>query len=269
VKEARARAVSAGRKFLVPVAAAVAALAPGTASAGTASHAPSSAADPGHGNSVRERLTQPLLALGRGARHLAGVVGHVSHSSHASHASHASHFSSSTSPPASPPTVSPSPPASSSTSPSVSLSAFLDETYEVPAPSGTSGYAGGVFTATLQGRMLSWHLDTFALTGPVTGVWIGVGTDGRVGTKLVQLRGSGGSAGGTIVLTPAQVAALLTRSVYVNIGTSVNPGGETRGDISVVSLASPIGGGSGTGGGHFSHSSHVSHASHVSHYSSY
>jgi hypothetical protein len=269
VSEARARATSAGRRFLVPVAAAVAALAPGAAAGGTPSHSTSSTADTGRKMIARDRLTQPLLALGRGARHLAGVMGHVSHSSHVSHASHVSHFSSSTSPPASPPSVSPSPPASSSVSSTASLSAFLDETYEVPGPSGTSGYAGGVLTATLRGRILSWHLETFSLSGPVTGVWIGVGADGRVGTKLVQLRRSGGGASGTIVLTPAQVAALLTRSVFVNVGTSINPGGETRGDISVISLTSPVVGGSGSSGGHFSHSSHVSHASHVSHYSSY
>jgi hypothetical protein len=260
------------RHFLVPVGMALAALAPGAAS----SHSdPVSSAPVGNDGAARanlkDRLRQPLLALRRGGgRQLAGATFHSSHSSHASHASHASHFSSSVT--SQPVVTLPSAPAAPVTSATATISAYLSASQEVPPPQGASSLAMGTFTATLKGRILSWQLTTSSLSGSIVAAVIHIGQAGRIGPRLVQIVAHAGtSASGTVVLSPAQVAALLGKSAYLNVGTHLNPGGEIRGQLMALATPATVSGGSGSisGGGHVSHASHASHASHVSHYSSY
>ena len=94
---------------------------------------------------------------------------------------------------------------------------------------------------------LFWAIGVQNTTGPITGVEIRSGevsaTAGSVFLKLcspVQRRGSAASAGiagrllvgGTLQnLTQAQVTALRTADLFVNVATAANPAGELRGPI--------------------------------------
>jgi hypothetical protein len=107
------------------------------------------------------------------------------------------------------------------------------------------------------------------LSGPITAAVIHTGPDGQVGPRVVQICGHRGlSASGTTVLSAAQVADIVRRNAYLNVGTAENPHGEIRGALMAIPGATSTIGSGGSIGGHYSHVSHVSHASHVSHYSS-
>lgn len=250
----------------MPLGVAVAALTPQSA-AGAPGVAQNGDSHPGAGLGGGNAL----LALPHGVRALAGMQ---AHSSHSSHASHASHFSSSGSPPPAPPPPVVSPPSAGVAT--TRFSAVLVVSQEVPQPNSAGSGASGSLTATLAGRIFHWRLTFAHLSGQAVAAVVHVGARGHVGARLVQLCGPCVSgASGTIVLSAAQVAALLTRSTYLNLGSSLNPRGEVRGQLVrhvVVAGGSGGSGGGGSGGsgggGHFSHSSHVSHASHASHFSS-
>jgi hypothetical protein len=158
--------------------------------------------------------------------------------------------------------------------------ATLTAAQEVPAPAGAPSGASGSFTATLQGKVLTWRLSFSHLSSAATAAYIHLGGAGAVGPQLLRLCGPCGSpASGRVTLSQVQVVDLMAGLTYVNLGTSDNPHGETRGpirvraagEIAIPSLAGGSGGsvnvGSG-GGGHASHVSHASHASHSSHFSS-
>ena len=135
------------RAFLVPVGLALAAL--GSRASAGGSTVAQATLEPDGSHVAPAAVRQPLLAISRARRGLAGVL---AHSSHASHASHASHFSSSTpAPPA------PTPVATQTTR----FAATLNAAQEVPSVADRGIGAKGRFTATLQGRMLHWRL-TFA-----------------------------------------------------------------------------------------------------------
>ena len=145
------------------------------------------------------------------------------------------------------------------------LAATLTIGQEVPKPSGAGLGATGRFTATLSGRVLSWKLTFGHLSGPAKVAVLHAGTAGVVGPRLATMCGPCSSgAHGVLVLTQAQVAAMLAGKTYINLGTSANPPGEIRGQIKRV-VTSSAGVGTFQGGGHFSHVSHASHVSHGSH----
>lgn len=114
----------------------------------------------------------------------------------------------------------------------VTLRASLTVSQEVPQPATAGVGARGTFTATLTGRILSWHLKVSHLSGAPAASVIHTGGRGVAGAALVTLRGSSStSISGTTVLTAAQVAKLLGGATYINVGTHLNPHGEIRGQI--------------------------------------
>jgi hypothetical protein len=227
------------RPFLVPVSLALAALAPQAAGAGpiTADAAPGAIDVPRSQTRITQLLRHPLLAVTKSRRSLAGALGH---SSHSSHASHASHFSSSGGP-SLPPPAPPAPPApptprTTPTSPVPAaltyFTASLTVSQEVPAPHAAGVGANGSFTATLSGRFLHWNLTSSNLSGVPVAAVIHTGARGQNGARFISLCGKcSTSASGTAVLSASQVAALLRKATYVNVGTHGNPLGEIRGQI--------------------------------------
>jgi hypothetical protein len=229
------------RPFLVPVSLALAALGPQAAGAATADAIPGAAAVQGSRARITEAFRHPLLAIAQSRQGLAGALGHSSHSSHASHASHASHFSSSGGsplPPAPAPVPTPTPTLTTTTTPSPAaatttyFSASLTVSQAVPTPAVTGNGANGSFTATLTGRLLHWNLTSSNLSGDPVAAVIHLGAQGKNGARLLPLCGKcTSSASGTVVLSPGQVAALIGKATYINVGTHLNPAGEIRGQI--------------------------------------
>lgn len=242
------------RAFLVPVGLALAAL--GSRASAGGSTVAQATLEPDGSHVAPAAVRQPLLAISRARRGLAGVL---AHSSHASHASHASHFSSSTpAPPA------PTPVATQTTR----FAATLNAAQEVPSVADRGIGAKGRFTATLQGRMLHWRLTFADLSSGERAVALHIGAPGAVGPSFASIAHVVHSpATGTVVLTPTQVSDLLRDKTYINLGTASYPHGEIRGRIArATAAAAPPSGGGGVG--HVSHASHASHASHSSHFSS-
>jgi hypothetical protein len=80
--------------------------------------------------------------------------------------------------------------------------------------------------------MLRWHLSVAKLSGVPAAATIRVGARGLKGPKLIHLcEPCAASQSGTIVLTGAQAARLLSNATYVNVGTHRNPDGEIRGQV--------------------------------------
>lgn len=94
--------------------------------------------------------------------------------------------------------------------------------------------AKGTFTATLEGRKLTWRLTFTKLSGPAVAAHIHNGSaQTRSGAVIVPLCGpcTSGQRGTTTV--SEMVAHELQRNVktYVNVHTAKNPNGEIRGQI--------------------------------------
>jgi hypothetical protein len=114
---------------------------------------------------------------------------------------------------------------------SLELSARLDARHETPAPKGASR-ASGVFTATLNGRSLTWRLTFSRLTGRALAAHIHTGRPGVAGPVVVPLCGPCVSGVHKRVTVTARVrAALLAGGTYVNVHTAKNPAGEIRGQV--------------------------------------
>jgi CHRD domain len=113
----------------------------------------------------------------------------------------------------------------------VRLSAVLDAGQETSAPKGAV-HATGRFTATLQGRALTWRLTFSRLSGKALAAHIHLGRAGVAGPVAVPLCGpcvSGVHA--RVVVTPRVRAALVSAGAYVNVHTAKNPAGEIRGQV--------------------------------------
>lgn len=114
----------------------------------------------------------------------------------------------------------------------VKLSATLNAAQEVPKPGGKLTGATGRFTATLDGKKLTWLLTFKGLTGKATAAHIHLGKRGVAGGVAVPLCGPCASgAKGTATLTAAVKKTVLSNGAYVNLHTAKNPGGEIRGQI--------------------------------------
>jgi hypothetical protein len=112
------------------------------------------------------------------------------------------------------------------------LRATLTVSQEVPVPAVAGVGAHGTFTATLNGRMLRWHLSLAKLSGAPVAATIRTGGRGLTGPKFIHLCAPcSKSQSGTIVLTAAQAAKLRSHATYVTVGTHRNPNGEVRGQI--------------------------------------
>jgi len=98
---------------------------------------------------------------------------------------------------------------------------------------------------------LTWHLgDEASLTTGMHFHGAEDGSDVKNSPVVVPINGFTSASSGTLTgttreLTPAESAQLLAGKWYINIHSSVNPGGEIRGNIKLTSTT----GGTSTGGG--------------------
>jgi hypothetical protein len=82
----------------------------------------------------------------------------------------------------------------------------------------------GRVDATLDGASLTLSGHFTGLSSPATAVKLGIGLDfgvpaGEFFTTLVPTNGAAGSIGGTVTLTPAQVAALNAKRLFLRLDT--------------------------------------------------
>ena len=123
----------------------------------------------------------------------------------------------------------------------ITLSATLDATQEIPAPTGDVSAARGTFTATLtrtpEGATINWTLVFTGLTGPAAAAHIHPGARGDTGGVALPLCGPCTSgASGTANITDVSLQTLLkTGGTYVNVHTGTNRAGEIRGQVTVAS----------------------------------
>ncbi|MGE3309153.1 MAG: DUF4394 domain-containing protein [Limisphaerales bacterium] len=119
----------------------------------------------------------------------------------------------------------------------MALTANLDGASEKPNPVSTPGNGSAQFV--LAGDLLKLAISYRGLTGPAVAAHLH-GPAPATGTAGVQVdlapfhQGPFGTEGlflGSVLLTPAQKAALLDGNFYVNIHTAANAGGEIRGQI--------------------------------------
>lgn len=115
------------------------------------------------------------------------------------------------------------------------VKAALNIGQETPRPRGTKVGASGLFTAKLEGTMLTWRLTYRRLSGAATAAHIHVAPRGKPGPVIVPLCAPCASVEtGTATLTAGQVTLLRKRGLYVNVHTARNPAGEIRGQLTTT-----------------------------------
>jgi hypothetical protein len=113
----------------------------------------------------------------------------------------------------------------------VKLTARLDAAQATPAPR-AAARAGGLYTATLSGRTLTWRLTFSRLSGKPIAAHIHLGRLRVAGPVAVPLCGPCASgAHGRVSVTAKVRTALLGGAAYVNVHTARNPAGEIRGQV--------------------------------------
>jgi glucose/arabinose dehydrogenase len=138
--------------------------------------------------------------------------------------------------------------------PAVPFTAYLAGANERPTPlvNGATGF--GIFA--LEGNSLTFTIRYGGLSGNASAAHIH-GSAPASGTAGVMFDlapyhtgtyGSNGSFSGTVVLSDAQKAAVMSGLTYVNVHTAANPGGEMRGQIAPVNMQSSLLGAYETGG---------------------
>jgi Ca2+-binding RTX toxin-like protein len=128
----------------------------------------------------------------------------------------------------------------------------LQERQEVPRVANTD--ATGKVTATLDGMELSIEGTFKDLTSAPVAAHVHFAAKGFAGGVVEALTVKGnpnsGTLTGSVTLTPAQLAAVLSNNYYINLHTEDNPGGELRGQINLnlrkaVNSADKLMGGNG------------------------
>ena len=124
------------------------------------------------------------------------------------------------------------------TAQATNLGALLDGLSEVP-PVNTPGT--GTFTGVLNDvtNVLTFQLNYSNLLGPTTASHIHRAAAGINGPVVYPLAGAGFPSGflGQVNINPADLPDLLNQRMYVNIHTSIFPGGEVRGQVTVTQTA--------------------------------
>ncbi len=138
--------------------------------------------------------------------------------------------------------------------PAVPFTAYLAGANERPTPLANGATGFGIFA--LEGNSLTFTIKYGGLSGNATAAHIhgSAPASGSAGV-LIDLApyhtggyASNGSFSGTIVLSDAQKASLMSGLLYVNVHTSANPGGEMRGQIAPVNMQASLLGAYETGG---------------------
>jgi len=121
----------------------------------------------------------------------------------------------------------------------VQLAARLTPGQEAPTQQHRNLAASGTFTATVRpvknGYRLSWRLTFTKLSGAATSAYIHRGRAGTHGAAIVQLCSPCRSgASGNEYFSPPELTLARQGSLYVNVRTPLNPGGEIRGQVRVL-----------------------------------
>lgn len=148
----------------------------------------------------------------------------------------------------------------------VPLSLVMNGVFERPTPVNTTAVGGG--RVSLEGSTLTFDIEYGGLSGSAVAAHIhGVaGLEDAAGVMIDLAPFNGGAFGaagrltGSVILTSAQKAAILSGKTYVNVHTAANPGGEIRGQLLPSSMLATLAGdrerpvpvvSSGVGSGHF------------------
>ncbi|MDY0883578.1 CHRD domain-containing protein [Dongia soli] len=115
----------------------------------------------------------------------------------------------------------------------VTYHATLSSAAEVP-PNKTAGTGTATAMIDTDLKMLSYKVEYTGLSGPATaGHFHGPAAVGKNAAVLIPIMAPLGSPiNGMAKLTDAEIADFAAGSVYVNIHTEKNPGGEIRGQMS-------------------------------------
>jgi hypothetical protein len=113
------------------------------------------------------------------------------------------------------------------------LEAYLDGLQEVPPnASPATGYASvQLDTATSK---LSWNVAYSGLLASRTAAHFHVGPVGVSGPVTIGIAGTGGTADtiiGSATLTATQISQVLAHQWYINVHSTLYPGGEIRGQV--------------------------------------
>lgn len=129
------------------------------------------------------------------------------------------------------------------------FTAALNGANETPSPINTGAFGSATVTVNMTTRTITWSVDVFNLPSGVTAGHIHVGAAGTGGPTMVNFTVpttasndfniSGSATDSGITLRPDQgirstddaFQAILGGNTYVNVHSSVNPGGEIRGQL--------------------------------------
>jgi Cu/Zn superoxide dismutase len=122
----------------------------------------------------------------------------------------------------------------------IGITAQLDSTQEIPAPTGAGGASGtGAFTLNATRTGLDYRVTVAGLTGPPTAAHFHNAPPGVSGgvVRAISLTGNTGAGtwtdADTQALSDSMVSELLRGRIYVNVHTSTNPPGEIRGQLGI------------------------------------
>ena len=130
----------------------------------------------------------------------------------------------------------------------IPLSVVLGGAYERPTAVTTAGTGSG--TLRLEGNTLTFSISYSGLSGPATRAHIHgpAGTDASAGV-LIDLEpfnggafGTSGTLAGSVIVTTAQKASILSGMTYVNVHTAANAPGEIRGQVVPVAMGAVLSG---------------------------
>jgi len=114
------------------------------------------------------------------------------------------------------------------------LSATINQAQEVP-PSGSGATGSATVTYDDVSGQLSWNISWSGLSGAATGMHFHgnapAGVNAGIQVNIGAISGLVSPSIGNAIITAVQGANLLNNLWYINIHTTLNPGGEIRGQV--------------------------------------
>lgn len=125
----------------------------------------------------------------------------------------------------------------------IDLTAILEASQEVP-PTGSTATGSGSMTFDDVTNQLSWEIIFNGLTAPASGAHFHgpapIGNNAGVQVNIGAISGLTSPMIGSVAINRAQAIDLLDGLWYINLHTSTFPGGEIRGQVSVIPLPAAI-----------------------------
>lgn len=127
----------------------------------------------------------------------------------------------------------------------VSWTATLNQTQEVPTPVAVPGASGSAFgTVDTVTGLLEWSLSFEGLSGPPVGAHFHApalpGATAPVVVSIGDISGLDSPSAGSTTIPLEGVEALLDGLYYINVHTELNPSGEIRGQVSPVPVPAAL-----------------------------